>query len=152
MYGGVVILAIAHVFLYFLGWTNVINIFICSAISSTALGALIVCVNAMMADTIEYGEWKTGQRNEAMITSTRCFVTKCVMAISGVAVAATIGLTGYTPGVEQGAHVLNSFHTMYSLVVAGVVILGVVPMFFYKLTEKRHAEIMEELKARKAAK
>lgn len=152
MYGGVVILAIAHVFLYFSGWTNVISIFICSAISSTALGALMVCVNAMMADTIEYGEWKTGQRNEAMITSTRCFVTKCVMAISGIAVAATIGLTGYTPGVEQSAHVLNSFHTMYSLVVAGVVILGVIPMFFYKLTEKRHAEIMEELKARKTAK
>lgn len=152
MYGGVVILAIAHVFLYFSGWTNVISIFICSAISSTALGALMVCVNAMMADTIEYGEWKTGQRNEAMITSTRCFVTKCVMAISGIAVAATIGLTGYTPGVEQSAHVLNSFHTMYWLVVAGVVILGVIPMFFYKLTEKRHAEIMEELKARKTAK
>ena len=38
----------------------------------------MVCVNAMMMDTIEYGEWKTGQRNEAMITSTRCFVTKCV--------------------------------------------------------------------------
>ena len=30
----------------------------------------MVCVNAMMMDTIEYGEWKTGQRNEAMITST----------------------------------------------------------------------------------
>lgn len=46
---------------------------------------------------------------------------------------------------------LNSFHTMYSLVTAGVVILGVIPIFFYKLTEKRHAEIMEELKNRKSA-
>lgn len=53
--------------------------------------------------------------------------------------------------VEQSTYVLNSFHTMYSLVTAGVVILGVIPIFFYKLTEKRHAEIMEELKNRKSA-
>lgn len=151
MFGGVIIISIAHLVLYFLGWSNVALVFACSAVSSTALGALIVCVNAMMADTIEYGEWKTGQRNEAMITSTRCFVTKCVMAVSGIVIAATIGLAGYVPGVEQSAHVLNSFHTMYSLVTAGVVILGVIPMFFYKLTEKRHAEIMEELRIRKSA-
>lgn len=150
MFGGVIIISITHLVLYFVGWSNVALVFGCSAVSSTALGALIVCVNAMMADTIEYGEWKTGQRNEAMITSTRCFVTKCVMAVSAIVVAATIGLTGYIPGVEQSAHVLNSFHTMYSLVTAGVVILGVIPVFFYKLTEKRHAEIMEELRMRKS--
>lgn len=152
MFGGVIILSLTHLALFFAGWSNVVIIFACSAVSSTALGALIVCVNAMMADTIEYGEWKTGQRNEAMITSTRCFVTKCVMAISGMVVAVTIGVTGYVPGVEQSANVLNAFHGMYSLGTAAVVILGVIPMFFYKLTEKRHAEIMEELAARKANK
>ena len=31
-------------------------------------------------------------------------------------------------------------------------LVGVVPMFFYKLTEEKHAQIMEELAARKAAK
>ena len=71
----------------------------------------MVCVNAIMMDTIEYGEWKTGQRNEAMITSTRCFVTKCVMAVAGIAVAAVIGLTGYIPQeTVQPVNVLNSFH------------------------------------------
>jgi GPH family glycoside/pentoside/hexuronide:cation symporter len=113
----------------------------------------MVCVNAMMMDTIEYGEWKTGQRNEAMITSTRCFVTKCVMAVAGIAVAAVIGLTGYIPQeTVQPVNVLNSFHFVYTLVSAGIIILAVVPMLFYKLTEKRHAEIMEELAARKASK
>ena len=113
----------------------------------------MVCVNAMMMDTIEYGEWKTGQRNEAMITSTRCFVTKSFMAFAGIAVAAVIGLTVYIP--QETVHpvnVLNSFHFVYTLVSAGIIILAVVPMLFYKLTEKRHAEIMEELAARKASK
>lgn len=152
MYGIATIIAAAHLVLYLAGWGNVVIIFICSGISGVCTGALMVCVNAMMADTIEYGEWKTGQRNEALITSTRCFVTKLVMALSGIAVATTIGVTGYTPGVEQTAGTLQSFHTMYTLVCGGIVVLGVVPMFFYKLTEKRHAEIMVELAARKAKK
>ena len=74
------------------------------------------------------------------------------MAVSGIAVAVVIGVTGYMPGVDQTAHTLNAFHGMYTLFSAGIVVLALVPIFFYKLTEKRHAEIMAELADRKAAK
>lgn len=147
--GGYIAACLVH---YFAGWENLTLIFICSAVSGMCVGAFNVSVMAMMADTIEYGEWKTGQRNEGMITSTRCFVTKLVMAISGVLVAFVIGAFGYVPGAEQTLEVQNAFHTMMTLVCAGVMLVGVVPMFFYKLTEEKHAQIMEELAARKAAK
>ena len=137
---------------YFAGWSNLVIICICSAVASICTGGFMVAVMAMMADTIEYGEWKTGQRNEGMITSTRCFVTKCVMAVSGIVVAFVIGAFGYDPGAAQTAATLNAFHTMLTLVCAGTMLLGVIPMIFYPLTEKRHAEIMEELKARKEGK
>ncbi len=137
---------------YFSGWDNLMVIYVCSAVSSACTAAFMVAVMAMMADTIEYGEWKTGQRNEGMITSTRCFVTKLVMAVSGVVVAFVIGSFGYVPGAEQTLEVQNAFHIMMTLVCAGVMLAGIVPLFFYDLTEKRHAEIMEELKQRKAEK
>lgn len=151
LYALVTVYVVAHTVLYFAGWTNVAIIYICSTVSSLVGSAAMICVNAMMADTIEYGEWKTGQRNEALITSTRCFVTKVVSALSVFAVAAVLGLTGYTGNIDvQPISTLNSFHFMYSMFCSGVMILAVVPMFFYKLDEKRHAEIMEELAARKA--
>ncbi len=153
MFIAAILMALSSTVLYFSGWTNVIVLFATAAVSTTSVGAIIVCVNAMMMDTIEYGEWRTGQRNEAMITSTRCFVTKCVMAVAGIVVASVIGLTGFVPQeAVQAASVLNSFHFVYTLGSAGVVILAIVPMLFYTLTEKRHAEIMVELAARKAAK
>ena len=127
-------------------------IFYCNAVAGICLGAFMVSVMAMMADTIEYGEWKTGQRNEGMITSTRCFVTKLVMAISGIVVAFVLGAFGYVPGAEQTLAVQSAFHNMMTLVCAGVMVISVVPMFFYTLTEKKHAEIMQELAERKAAK
>lgn len=138
--------------IFFAGWSNVTVIFVCYAISGLCTGSAIVAVNAMMMDTIEYGEWKTGQRNEGLITATRCFVSKLVMAFVGVVVAAVMGLTGYVPLVEQSASTLQAFHIVYSVGCAACMILAVVPMLFYTLTEKRHAEIMEELAARKANK
>lgn len=150
MFAIAIIYTIANLVQYVAGWTNLIMIFVCAAISNTAMGAAIVCINAMLADTIEYGEWKTGQRNEAMITSTRCFVTKCVSALSGLIVILVIAITGMVPqAAEQAPAVLNSFHLLYTLGSACVMILAVIPMIFYKLTEKRHAEIMAELAARK---
>ena len=137
---------------YFAGWGNLGLIFACGAVCSLCVGAFMVSVMAMMADTIEYGEWKTGQRNEGMITSTRCFVTKLVMAISGVVVAFVIGAFGYVPGAEQTLEVQTAFHTMMTLVCAGAMAVSIIPLLFYNLTEKRHEEIKAELAARKAAK
>nr|WP_306290315.1 glycoside-pentoside-hexuronide (GPH):cation symporter [Pseudoflavonifractor phocaeensis] len=143
----------SNLVLYFSGWSNVILLFTCAAITTVAIGFGYVCVNAMIADTIEYGEWKTGQRNEAMITSTRCFVTKCVGALASVLVLSSISLTGFVPqATEQTLGALNGFHIMYSLLPAITMVLAATPMFFYKLTEKRHAEIMVELAARKEKK
>ncbi len=143
----------SNLVLYFVGWSNLTVLFICAAVTTLGIGFGYVCVNAMIADTIEYGEWKTGQRNEAMITSTRCFVTKCVGALASMLVLSAITLTGFVPqAAQQTAHALNGFHFLYALLPAIVMVLAVAPMFFYKLTEKRHAEIMAELAARKTAK
>lgn len=135
--------------MFFAGWHNVIITFVCYAISGLCTGSAMVAVNIMMMDTIEYGEWMTGQRNEGLITATRCFVSKLVMAMVGVVVAAVIGLTGYQPLAEQSMHTLNAFHIIYSLGCAGCMIVAVVPMLFYTLTEDRHAKIREELAARR---
>ena len=52
----VVAYTIANVYLYFAGWESYILICVCTAIATITNGAAIVCINAMMADTIEYGE------------------------------------------------------------------------------------------------
>lgn len=138
--------------MFFGGWSNPMIIFVCYAISALCTGASMVAVNAMMMDTIEYGEWKTGQRNEGLITATRCFVSKLVSAFVGIIIAAVIGLTGYQALAEQSAYTLSAFHNVYTLGCALCMIVAIIPMLFYTLTEERHAEIMKELAARKADK
>lgn len=141
----------ASAVIYMTGWSNLFIFFACNAVAGVCSSGQSVGVNAMMADTMEYGEWKTGQRNEGVITSTRCFVSKIAAAIGGVLVAAVIGLTGYNGGAEvQSMATLNAFHFMISAGCALVTIVGVVPLVFYDLTEAKHAEIVKELAERKA--
>lgn len=143
---------VSCVLLYFAGWGSLAVIYCLDALSSICTSGLMVGINAMMADTIEYGEWKTGQRSEGMITATRCFVSKLVAAVSGVFVAFVIGTSGYIPGGEQSIGTLNSFHFILTIGCASIMLLAMIPIFFYTLTEDKHAEIVTELAARKADK
>ncbi|MDD2433922.1 MAG: glycoside-pentoside-hexuronide (GPH):cation symporter [Bacilli bacterium] len=58
---------------------------------SSTLSMLIIM---MFADTVEYGQWKTGSRNESILYSIRPFSVKLASAVSGFVVTQTIALSG----------------------------------------------------------
>ena len=118
------------------------------ALQVLCVGASFVMLSSMTADTIEYGEWITGQRNEGIITSTRTLITKIASALVGVAVAVVLTMTGYVPNVEQTTETMQAFHFVISFLPGIVMMIGAIPIFFYSLTESKHQEIMEELKKR----
>lgn len=60
--------------------------------------------------------------------------------------------TGYVPNVEQAESTMKAFHFVVSLFPGIVMMIGVIPMFFYSLTEEKHKEILAELEERKKAK
>lgn len=112
------------------------------------VGASFVLLTSMTADTIEYAEWKTGQRNEGIITSTRTLITSTASALVGMGVAVVLTMTGYVPNAEQTIQTQEAFHFVISFLPGIVMMLGVIPMFFYPLTEKKYMQIVTELKAR----
>ncbi len=134
---------------YLMGYSNFTVVLIMTALQVFCVGASFVMISSMTADTIEYGEWKTGQRNEGIITSTRTLITKLASALVGVAVAMVLTMTGYVANAEQSVETMQAFHFVVSMLPGIVMMIGAIPMFFYTLTEKRHAEILEELKRRR---
>ena len=81
---------VASAVFYLVGYSNVVTVIICNAIQTTCVGAAMVLINSMNADTIEYGEWITGQRNEGVITSTRTLVVKIASTIQGITLATVL--------------------------------------------------------------
>ena len=101
-------------------------------------------------DAIEYGQLRIGQRNEAVILAVRPMIDKFTGAISNALigyVAIAAGMTGSATAADMTTHDIHVFDTLALYIPLALAILGMV-IFLSKvtLTEKKHAEIVEELK------
>ena len=138
---------ISNLLFFFTEYTDTVRVFLMIALTCVSFGFILVLESAMIADTIEYAQWKTGQRREGLISSTQTFVSKLCLALSGGLIGLILTVTGYTPGQVQTGTTLMAFHMMMTLVVAAAFALAMVPKFFYGLTEEVHAGIVKELEA-----
>ncbi|MBT1177544.1 MFS transporter [Bifidobacterium callimiconis] len=108
-----------------------------------------------LTDSIEYGQLKTGRRNEAVTLSVRPMLDKIAGAFSNgivgfIAVAA--GMVGTATADDMTAANIRTFkmfafYTPLALIVASLLVF----MFTVKIDEKMHAKIVEELEAKLAS-
>lgn len=109
---------------------------------------------AMIGDTVEYLELKTGERAEGI-----CFAMQTLINKIGMAVGAFVGvLAYYMAGVaanDASSVSPEGKDTMWFMLVGIAAIsffLTVIPLFFYKFNEKQQQEAKAEIEARKHAK
>lgn len=146
-----------------LGTIGAIGVFIAPAsIPAISIGFFVVIggalalVNTLMwaleADTIEYGEWKTGVRTEGTTYAVFSFTRKVGQAVGGAAAAYTIAMFGYVSGAEvQPDSAVLGIRAAAGIVPAVMFIGAVFLMLRYDLTEDRHAELVAEIHERRAA-
>ena len=122
-------------------------------ISGIPSGLTNIVSYAMIGDTVEYLELKTGERAEGICFAMQTFINKI-----GMAIGAFIGVMGYdragvtpnNPGALD-ADGKDVMWIMLMLVAALSFILSAIPIFFYKFNEKEQQEAVEEIKRRKEA-
>ncbi len=123
-------------------------------ISGIPSGLTNIVSYAMIGDTVEYLELKTGERAEGICFAMQTFINKI-----GMAVGAFIGVMGYyiagvTPN-NPGALTADGKDIMWimlMLVAAISFIASAIPIFFYKFTEKEQQKAVIEIERRKAEK
>lgn len=141
---------ILNLIFFFVGYSSIPVVMVMFVLTSIPSGLVMVLVSSLIANTIEYAEWKTGSRNEGLISSSQTFASKIIIAISGGLSGLLLTLVNYTPVAVQPQPTLSMFHMCMSLFPAICMFLGIIPMLFYDLTDQRHAEIVAELEQRKA--
>ncbi|GAX47155.1 glycoside-pentoside-hexuronide (GPH):cation symporter [Pseudolactococcus reticulitermitis] len=118
---------------------------------TTPYQLVFLSVLMTITDSVEYGQWKNGVRNEAVTLAMRPLLDKIAGAFSNgiygfVAIAA--GMTGskYISGHTYG---VGTFKIYAFIVPAVLMVLSlVIYLVKVKLTEKRHQEIVAELEER----
>lgn len=104
----------------------------------------------MIADAIEYGQWKTGLRTAGAIQSATTSGQKFGQGIGSALIGFIMEANGYDGNLAaQSAHALDTIEMLF---ICGVTILGIIMiaiLLFYKL-DKEYPQIISELLKREA--
>lgn len=119
----------------------------------------MVIPTEMIGDTVDYMEWKTGERNEGVSFSVLTFVGKMTGSISlslGTALLPIIGLTFKTNELGEKVAVKGDKTDLYIWALFTVVphllgLLSMVPYLFYDLTGDKLNMIRNDMKERREA-
>ena len=124
-------------------------VFAATIIKGIGLAPLIGSFFAILADTVEYGEWKTGLRTEGLVYSAGSFGSKVGIGLGTAMVGWVLGAGGYvgSDAVQSDSAItaILAVSIWYPLVVT---LLTFIILCFYQL-DKIFPTILEELDNRK---
>lgn len=144
------VMAASFLLIYLNPHCNQVYLLVVSFIAGLCNSSSSICYG-LVGDSIEYGAWKTGERQEGIAASMLSFGVKCSTAISGSASVLLLAAFGYVAGAEQTADAQQGINTVVNLIPFIMAILSNVPLLFYKLTPKKVEEIRADLDAGKHA-
>ena len=103
-------------------------------------GLQVGSATVILADVVDYGEYKFGTRNESVTFSIQTLFSS---AIGALLTGAALDLTGYVPNAEQSAGTLMG---MRIIMVVIPVIFTIISYFIYKKFFKLTGEYYERIK------
>ena len=93
---------------------------------------------------MEYGEWKTGVRNDGFQYAFVSLGNKLGMAIGTSALAGVLSTLSFAPNQVQ-----NAMHYAFSLLPGVLWLITAIVLFFYRISKRSYNQIMSELNAKK---
>ena len=142
---GIAINALGFLSIFLLKYSNLTMLLVINTVMGLAEGAANISLASMVADCVEYGEWKTGKRSEGMIFSSNIFKTKLASAIGGALCGYVLAFVGYEANAAQTVTTLNGIHLMYSIVPGIIAVFSIISLRRYNLSEKEYEAILEDL-------
>ncbi|WP_417898148.1 MFS transporter [Bacillus haimaensis] len=109
---------------------------------------LVGSIWAMLADTIEYGEYKSGVRTEGLVYSAGSFGTKVGMGLGAAIMGWTLSFGGYVGGIaEQSDSATATILFLFVYVPVIITAIQLIILYFYKL-DKEYPKILKKLQNR----
>lgn len=145
-------MVVAGYIIFFFSPMNMIPIGLSGILLFTGQAFIQVLMLMFLADTVEYGQWKLGRRNESITFSVQPFINKIGGAIASGIVGATLIISG-----------INAANTPADVTENGLLILKlamlILPLLFitagylvyrakFKIDKKLFDTIVAELKER----
>jgi Na+/melibiose symporter-like transporter len=103
----------------------------------------------MMGDVADYGEWKTGRRATATVTSGVVFALWVGLALGGAIAGWLLSFFGYVPNAIQTEHALLGIRLTASVFSGAAFLASAVCLLFYGINMKQNLTISHDLSERR---
>ena len=115
-------------------------------IASFGVALSLVCTTVMLADTVDYGEYKLGTRSESIVFSMQTMTVKFGNALAGFMSSMTLAAVGYVPNVAQSESTLLGLR-LVMFVASTILIVIMVGLYikYYKLNGDFYKNILSAL-------
>ena len=100
---------------------------------------------SMYADTVDYGEWKTGRRTTALVFSSLLFAQKLGLAVGAGLAGIILGMFGFVANEVQTETALAGIRFMFSIMPAVLALLGAAAIYFYRVDSRTIQQFEKEL-------
>ena len=152
LYTGATVLVVAGYLLFFVSPMNMAFIGVAGVLIFVGQAFIQMLMLMFLADSIEYGQWKLGKRNESITFSVQPFINKIGGAIANGVLGVTLIVSGINAAATPDAVTPQGITAMKFSMLLLPLIFIVAGHYIYRkkfiIDEKRYAEILADLKAR----
>ena len=120
-----------------------------AALSAVGWSTFYGLMFGMIANTVEYGEWKNRVRTAGISTSLPLLAFKLAMGVSGLVLGFLLDVGGYVAGVVQSSSAITAINAAFIYIPFGLSVLWLILVLFYDLDAK-YPEIVKELESRRS--
>jgi GPH family glycoside/pentoside/hexuronide:cation symporter len=106
---------------------------------------------SMLPDTVEYGEWKTGVRSEAIVFGFTTFAQKVSIGLAGWILGYLLTATGYESGQTQSAETIDGLLFTMTIIPTALYLGGALLVWYYPVNKELHARIVADIAEREMA-
>lgn len=121
------------------------------ALQAVGTSSYVVSYWAMLPDTVEFGEWRTGIRTESMVFGLATLGQKAALGLGAGFLGVALSRIGYVPNAVQPAGTLEGIRQMMFWFPYGGVVLSALLASRYPVDLQVHRRIVGELAARGVA-
>ncbi|NTU89760.1 MAG: hypothetical protein HGA54_07650 [Actinobacteria bacterium] len=145
-----------------IGWLVFQGLVLVLPVNLIAVGAALFCgqtffglayglTSNLYAMCGTYGEWKTGGQARGVTMAFCSLAIKLGVAVRGVIIPATLGAIGYAATAADPTVYAGGIRTVYALMPIIFIVISLIPLIWFKLTNEKVAQMDKEIAERAAA-
>jgi GPH family glycoside/pentoside/hexuronide:cation symporter len=148
--GSSLISGLFFMLIYLPGVTDLTTIYVFNIIAKMAYAPAVPLLWTMIADSADYGEWKSGRRSTGLYFSAAVFAQKAGWGIGAAIAGWILSISNFMPNVAQTETAITGIKLLVSVIPGILYMSCAIFMLFYKIDKKTTDKMKLDLDAKRA--